>query len=437
MASFRVSQAEGKPVYTDTSRRVRGTSVDGATSDDEDEQQEISQEQRDNSVIVATFADQPQDTEATVSGQPQVCLHRLAGNTASDARLPCGGLEPSISAPLCEAQIGGNTPSTSIPLCEDQPGPKTRCHIGSSDREEGFRLSCASTTTTSPSQRRETFTLAKCTDDEVLGRSTTAASDLLPRSLDAMTGACHGLAGDTNMGVCQSSSDGISRGHGKVTAEMGDQREDSGGDNGPRAILRERARAADGLIRHGGKREDTNEAIWRASLSGSTRPPHPNNHSKEVRDQESVDSMFSTLKNIAWPSTCVNSSSALTEVDGVTVGGAEKWSPRHDEGAGNTLAMKPRLEKPPGEDLASVLLSDHNFVGGKLSAAHVLEHAKTLGKPSTQPFPDLPYGFTDLGKRLNVEHDQRGGGSGAYSPNVGVMVARASGGEGEALEKET
>lgn len=403
MASFKAARADiNISVDTDTSRRVAYASGDGTTSD-EDRRQEQSWE-RDSSIEGATYPDQPQDTDY---------LQRLAGHTSLDFKLPCGGLAPS---------------STSIPVCEDQLGPETRhCNSGSTSGHEDFRLSGAITTTsTVPPKRRDTFTLATSTDDEVFGTiGATEVSKPPPRSLGTTAGICHSFSGD------------ISWGQRKAESGITNRSNDSRVGHDSRVNLPPSVRVADGLKRRHGKRDNKNEHIWRASLSGSTRPPKQPSNSTDMRDRESVNMMSSTLQHVAWPSAWVNSSSVLTEeVDGITAGGRE-GGPGKD-GVENTLALQHpshRLEKLPGEDLASVLLSDHNFVSSKLSSAgNILERAQLLEKHPTQPFPDLPYGFTDLGRRLNVEHSQHGGGGGAHAPAVDVVVGGASR-EGGALEK--
>lgn len=391
MASFKASRTEGNiSIDTDTSRRLRNASEDGITSDEDREREQC--RERDGT-MGATFADQPQDTSH---------LQRLADHKSLDLRLPCGGL----------------TPGTNSILRGDQIGSETRYGNSSSSDHEDFRLSCP-TTTMVASKRKDT--LATSADDELFGIRTTEMSKLQPRSPDKNTGIYHNL------------SDDISRGQREAEAGMGDRREDSGVGVDSRANLPSSVRGEDELKRHRGRRDDNDEFIWRASLAGSTRRPSTNN-STDIRDRESDHMMSSTLQNTAWQSACVNSSSTLTEVDGITMGGKE--APLRKDEAENTLALKHpsrRLEKLPGEDLASMLLSDHNFVSSKLSAANVLERAQLSEKAPPQSFPDLPYGFTDLGRRLNVDHSQDGGG-GAHAPNTGMVVGRASS-EGGVLEK--
>lgn len=398
MASFKTSRTEGNTsVDTDTSRRVRDASEDGTTTD-EDRHQEQYRER--GGVMGATFADQPQQTSY---------LHQLAGHKSLDLGLPCGGLASS----------------TNISSSGDQIGPETRCRNSGSSDHEDFRLSCPTTSTTVPSERRDTFTLATSTDDELFGTGATVTSKLPSRSPDPTTGICCNL------------SDDIRQDQRKVEAGMGDRKQDSGVGRDSRANLPSSVRVTDGLKRGSGRRYDNSERVWRASLAGSPLRRPNSSDSTDTHDRESVNLMSSTVQSVAWPSAWVNSSSALTEdVDEITVGGREE-GPGND-GAENTLALKNpsrHLEKLPGEDIASMLLSDHNFVSSKLSAANVLERAQLLEKPPTQPYPDLPYGFTDLGKRVNVEHSQHGGG-GAQAPNIDVVVGRERS-EGEVLEKET
>lgn len=395
MASFKASRAEGNTsIDTETLRRVREASEDSTTTG-EGRQQEQCRER--DSTMEETFAGQPRDT---------CYLQRLAGHTSLDLGVPCGGL----------------TPSTDIPIRGDRIGPETRCRNNISSDHEGARVLCPTTTTTIPSAKRDTFTLATSTDDELFSTGATVTSKLPPRSPD------------TNTGICQQRSDDISWSQGKTKAEIEDRRQNSGVGREPRANLPSSVRVANGLKRRRGRREDNHERIWRASLAGSPHRPNSNN-STDMRDRESANLMSLTLQNSAWPSAWVSSSSALTEeVDGITVGG-RKGAPGKDESQ-NPLAFKHpshRLEKLPGEGLASMLLSDHNFVSSKLSAANVLERAQWLEKPPTQPYPDLPYGFTDLGKRLNVENSKNGGG-GLHGPNVNVVVERAIS-EGGVLEK--
>lgn len=398
MASFKSSRTEGNTsVDTDTSRRVRGASEDGTTTDEDRHQGQYRER---GSIMGATFADQPQHTSY---------LHQLAGHKLLDLGLYCGG----------------STSSANIPLRGDQIGPETRCRNSSSSDHEDFRLSCPTTTTTVPSERRDTFTLATSTDDGLFGTGATVTSKLPPGGPDP------------NTGICRNLSDGISQDQRKAEAGMGGRKQDSGVGRDSRANLPSSVRVADGLKRCSGRRDDNSERVWRASLAGSPpRRPNPSD-STDMHDRESVNLMSSTVRNVAWPSAWANSSSALTEeVDEITVGGRERGPGK--DGAENTLALKNpsrRPEKLPGEDIASMLLSDHDFVSSKLSTTNVLERAQLLEKPPTQPYPDLPYGFTDLGKRVNVEHSQYGGG-GAQAPSIGVAVGRELS-EGEVLEKET
>eukprot|EP00752_Nemacystus_decipiens_P008310 g7428.t1 len=201
--------------------------------------------------------------------------------------------------------------------------------------------------------------------------------------------------------------------------------------------------------------EDESERIWRASLNGEKR--------------ERIDE-----------STTNNSGGMIPEVAAAHRSGGERLSPRDGETllsaglvnhvkisapaceqrgrastaqatakplspaeAGNgTPAPASSPGKLPTEVLASMLLSEHEFVGGKISAADVLERARHWEQQhqhqrqqrqqqqqqqqqnrhhyqeqqqrqrkvtQTLPFPDLPYGFTDLGRRVNVEQPHRRG----------------------------
>lgn len=385
MASFKASRTEGNTsINTDISRHVRDTSEDGITTD-EDRQQEQCREWED--IMEETFADQPRDTSY---------LQRVTGHTSLDLGLPCGDLAPSTIL------TRGNKISV-----------ETRCRNSISSDHEGVRVLCPTTITTVPSEKRDTFTLATSTDGELFSTGATVTSKLPPRSPDISTG------------ICQQLWDDISWSQRKTEARTEDRRQTSGVCREPRGNLPSSVRVANGLKRRRGRRDDNHERIWRASLAGSPHRLNPNN-STDMRDRESTSLMSSTLHNSAWPSTWVNSSSTLTEeVDAITLGG-RKGIPGKDE-AQNALALKHpsrRLEKLPGKGLASMLLSDHNFVSSKLSAANVPERVQFLEKPPTQPYPDLPYGFTDLGKRLNVGNSQNDGGD-LHGPNVDVVVARA------------
>lgn len=187
--------------------------------------------------------------------------------------------------------------------------------------------------------------------------------------------------------------------------------------------------------------EDESERMWRASLYGGKRERKPestnnniNNGSNGSMRADAVDRRSSrggpsSPDGMTLPSAVVVDHSTTSAAGEITEGASTAQAPAillppADAGAG-TPASAPRPGKLPTEVLASMLLSEHEFVGGNMSAAGVLERAQQWEQQQQQqqqkyhqqqqrqqqatktlPFPDLPYGFTDLGKRVNVGQTQ-------------------------------
>lgn len=207
--------------------------------------------------------------------------------------------------------------------------------------------------------------------------------------------------------------------------------------------------------RHGPRRSPTEtsaERIWRASLSGSDgictnrdrRDGTATNGNSNTRGGDDIgradaETEVTPSSDRAGPSSPTNDGSAslpaaravhrqqqqyqaspLHEGSAACVTGLEtdgepkatSTSSTSPTRADNVPPLSTSLHKLPPEVLASVLLlSDHEFVGGRMSASDVLERARqwqqqqvhhAVPKP-LQPLPDLPYSFTDLGRRVNVE----------------------------------
>lgn len=177
--------------------------------------------------------------------------------------------------------------------------------------------------------------------------------------------------------------------------------------------------------------EDESERMWKASLYTRKRGLRGSVHADAVDLRNSATVGPSSLDGMKSPSAAVadhSTTSATTERrDAASTGQATvAVSSPVDTGAGTP----PSASRPgmlPTEVLASMLLSEHEFVGGNTSAADVLERARQWEQrrqqqqqqhdrrqqgrqrhaTKTLPFPDLPYGFTDLGRRVNVGESQR------------------------------
>lgn len=177
------------------------------------------------------------------------------------------------------------------------------------------------------------------------------------------------------------------------------------------------------------RREDETERIWRASLSDSSWKRRRNGNCTTTTEEEANDSKHiggNSGSDVCLPvpkggSQTVwanSSSSALTgaRVDATAEGRTSNKISEEDNKPALLHAFDPssRLDKLPAEVIASMLLlSDHKFAHKKIkaSSANVLErdgqwkktgNAGASRRYQLQPLPDLPYGFTDLGKRVNV-----------------------------------
>lgn len=204
--------------------------------------------------------------------------------------------------------------------------------------------------------------------------------------------------------------------------------------NSERAVDRQPAAARDRRDLARRWPEDESERIWRASLYGKYRERKHDDaapvneggvHADDVLTRRSTrqgssppDGMASTSAGGVEHS----STSALAgeRRDGASTAQATATpSPPADAGTPDSASRPGKL---PTEVLASMLLSDHEFVGSKMSAADVLERARQWEQQQHHhqeqqqrqrqpnkplPFPDLPYGFTDLGRRVNVEQPHR------------------------------
>lgn len=172
------------------------------------------------------------------------------------------------------------------------------------------------------------------------------------------------------------------------------------------------------------RRVDTTDRIWRASLNNPKTYRSTNKFSSDggvptmhgEHDGKASHRKFSSFQDDGYSSTWVRSSSGSAGVGGIPLG-AGRGSDKKTEEARTVLAQGPRpavrLDKLPAEVLASMLLSDQNFAGDKTSA-DVLDRVRQwgtdemIGHNSThQPFPDLPYGFTNLARRLNDLNDHK------------------------------
>lgn len=189
--------------------------------------------------------------------------------------------------------------------------------------------------------------------------------------------------------------------------------------------------------------EDESERIWRASLNGKQREQTGENtttsnkkggvHADGVVIQRSNREGSSPPDGMTSPSATAaedhkSSTTAGENREGAgtaqaTAAAVVSSSPA--DACTGTPASASRPGKLQTEVLASMLLSEHEFVGGNMSAADVLERARLWEQQQrhhhqeqaqsqpratkTLPFPDLPYSFTDLGRRVNVEQPHHRG----------------------------
>lgn len=210
--------------------------------------------------------------------------------------------------------------------------------------------------------------------------------------------------------------------------------------------------------RRGDAADEEHETLWRASLSGTKRrdrstiigaprrdqadPVAPgSNVPGAIDERDSEGNFFLSRQQSGWPSAPANAFAEFNAPKGVSIGVGDG----NTEHYGATTPTAGRLEKRhlfkssslsssignncrvSAEAVATMLLCDLNFAEDKaLSASldvvrhrHQIEHrqhrdggrvqqrrhAQKLGKTqfaSVQSLPDLPYGFTDIGKRVNV-----------------------------------
>lgn len=192
--------------------------------------------------------------------------------------------------------------------------------------------------------------------------------------------------------------------------------------------------------------EDESERIWRASWHGKKRERKGETangkdgvHAGTVAaaQRRAGEGSSPPLSGMASPSAVVADHGTAPATADVGIEGAStaqaaatSASLANADGIGAPApACSPRPDKLPTEFLASMLLSEHEFVGGKMSAADVVDRARQWEQQQQQrhhhdqqgqqqsqrqvikmlPFPDLPYGFTDLGRRVNVEQPHRRG----------------------------
>lgn len=193
-------------------------------------------------------------------------------------------------------------------------------------------------------------------------------------------------------------------------------------------ITREKSKCSDEDTPHGSRspslnpsdvsklsrqRVDKIERIWRASLFKRNKDMRAG---ENLHDVHKMKGMLSTLQYGRWSSAWVKPSLAINGVDRVTCR-AKVGDTKLQEAMVALASESPtRLDKLPAEIIASMLLSDHKFDSVKGSEsmkekAQQWENSDMVGghHPPSHQFPDLPYGFTDLGRRVNVENVPRKG----------------------------
>eukprot|EP00903_Cladosiphon_okamuranus_P013238 g12343.t2 len=181
--------------------------------------------------------------------------------------------------------------------------------------------------------------------------------------------------------------------------------------------------------------EDESERIWRASLhgrgereckGGNTTRSEGNVHADGIVERRGARK-GSLPPAVVEDDQSTASATSGERREGVSTARATAAVSSSPTDAGTGMpASASRPGKLPTEVLASVLLSEHEFVGRNMSPAYVLERARQWEQQQrhhhhqeqqqrqpqatkTLPFPDLPYGFTDLGRRVNVEQPHRRG----------------------------
>lgn len=208
------------------------------------------------------------------------------------------------------------------------------------------------------------------------------------------------------------------------------------------------------------------ERIWRASLSDGKRYRGAKASPKEelLLDADAAaatknstdDGASANSKFLATPfrgEAAAPSVSAAVEMEtpplADVVGGRESEGDagfEEEKTTARLLAESTRQDKLPAEVLASMLLlADHQFAvvapaGDDVSSGGGFERGRRqrgrdagLATRPSQPFPDLPYGFTDLGRRVNVEN----AGGGENVVRVVGAGAAAEGGRGDRVAGET